>query len=191
MNSKFEKITEDKLCKFSESEFDSIDNHIAEIVGRNLFGNTMDYRMVLEESLIDCESPIEQLLSMELERIGLRNIFEYNPFIDVLDIEKQKRINLGSKNYRVDFFIPVVYYFKDKKIYRNLIIECDGYEFHQKTKQQVEKDNIRSRDLQKQGYEIIRFSGTEIYHKTYKCACEIRNIIISKMEKYFRGEDNG
>ena len=34
--------------------------------------------------------------------------------------------------------------------------------------------------LQKQGYEVIRFSGTEIWHKPYQCACEIRNIILSK-----------
>ena len=57
----------------------------------------------------------------------------------------------------------------------------------QKTKKQVENDNKRSRDLQEEGYEIIRFSGTEIYHKPRQCAENIKNIILSKC-KYIKDE---
>ena len=59
-------------------------------------------------------------------------------------------------------------------------IECDGYEFHQKTKQQVEYDNQRQRDLQNEGIEIIRFSGSEVWEKPYKCVQEVQKIILSK-----------
>ena len=38
----------------------------------------------------------------------------------------------------------------DKKI----LIECDGYEFHQKTKKQVENDNKREYDIKMLGYNI-------------------------------------
>ena len=68
------------------------------------------------------------------------------------------------------------------------VIECDGHEFHQKTKEQVERDNTRMRNLQKAGYEVIRFSGTEIWHRPYKCAKEVLNIILSKC-KYIKEED--
>lgn len=136
------------------------------------------------EAIYNCESPIEQLLAIEMERVGLRYINLYNPFIEIIDIEKQAEIKCGRKKYRVDFQIPVIY-----KNQKNLmfVIECDGYEFHQKTKKQVEYDNKRQRDLQKLGYEIIRFSGTEIWNDPYGCACEIKNIILSKCQ-YIKGD---
>ena len=51
--------------------------------------------------------------------------------------------------------------------------------------------NTRMRDLQKTGYEIIRFSGTEIWHRPYKCAEEILNIILSKCQYAKEEKHNG
>ena len=61
-------------------------------------------------------------------------------------------------------------------------IECDGYEFHQKTKEQIIYDNERERNLKKEGYEIIRFSGSEIISNPYKCVQDIIDIILSKCD---------
>ena len=73
-------------------------------------------------------------------------------------------------NYRVDFELIN---HKDKKI----IVECDGHEFHQKSKQQVEKDNQRERDLKKLGYEVVRFSGSEIFKDAEKCVKDLLDIL--------------
>ena len=51
----------------------------------------------------------------------------------------------------------------------------------------MERDNTRMRNLQKAGYEVVRFSGTEIWHRPYKCANEVLNIILSKC-KYIKEE---
>lgn len=172
----FKKITEENFEQFIE---DGYSEWITDSVESLLYPEICDYQLSLELSLIDCESPIEQLLALELERIGLENIYNFNPFIDVIGIQKQQEIKGKNKKYRVDFLIPVVYKNQENKCF---VIECDGYEFHQKTKKQVEEDNKRQRELQKLGYEVIRFSGTEIYHKPYQCAMEIKNIIMSKCE---------
>lgn len=169
----FKKITDDLYYE----EEGNVDKYLCEKVSTILSGNKADGGMRLEESLIGCESPIEQLLALELEWIGLKNINSYNPFVDVIEIEKQKEITCENKKYRVDFFIPVLYLNQENI---GVIVECDGHEFHQKTKEQVEKDNNRTRDLQKAGYEVIRFSGTEIWHRPYRCAMEVKNIILSK-----------
>ena len=169
---KFEKITEEM---YYDDNYNLYDN-LSQKVDIMIYGNCGDYRMMQEMALIDCESPIEQLLSLEMENLNLKFIREYNPYVDIVDIEKQVKIKCGKKSYRVDFLIPVIYKNRENKCF---IIECDGYEFHQKTKEQVEKDNIRQRDLQKEGYEVIRFSGTEIWHRPYDCAREILNIILS------------
>lgn len=177
----FKKITDDNFIDFIENGYNK---WIEDKVNTFLIGNSCEFDLSLKSSLIDCESPIEQLLSIELANIQLENINLYNPYIDVVAIEKQKELNVNGKKYRVDFLITVIYKNQEEKKY---VIECDGYEFHQKTKQQVENDNKRQRNLQKEGYEIIRFSGTEIYHKPYQCAIEIKNIILSNC-KYIKDE---
>lgn len=179
---KFKKITEDNFNDFIEETI--YNNWLCKRVETFLIGDISSNQVQLEESLINCESQIEQLLALELANIKLEEINIYNPYIDVIAIEKQKEINIKSKKYRVDFFIPVIYKRQEQKIF---IIECDGYEFHQKTKEQVEKDNERQRNLQEEGYEVIRFSGTEIYHKPYQCAMTIKNIILSRC-KYIKDE---
>lgn len=174
----FKKIKEDD---FYQEGFNLEKAVIPEVFSRiNL--NIDNYKQRIENSVIECESPIEQLLSIEMEKLNFKEIFMYNPFVDILEIEKQAKIKCGNKTYRADFLIPVVYYCSNGDFEKgiNFIIECDGYEFHQKTKEQVEKDNERHRNLQKAGYEIIRFSGTEIWHKPYRCACEILKIILLK-----------
>ena len=168
---KFIKITEDIYYDIDREE--NIKEFLVNKVSMHLIALSSDAEMTLEESLIDCESPIEQLLSLALEELSIVNIYKFNPFVDIVEIEKQKEIQCGNKKYRVDFFIPVIYKNQENKCF---VIECDGHEFHQKTKEQVEKDNTRTRELQKYGYEIIRFSGTEIWHRPYKCANEVLNI---------------
>lgn len=137
-------------------------------------------------SLVNCESPIEQLLSLALQENNIKKIGIFNPFVDVLSIENQKEIVINStEKIRVDFLITVMYKnqglsFRDSVV--SFVIECDGHEFHQKTKEQVEKDNIRTRQLQLQGYQVIRFSGSEIYKSPYKVAMDIIKAILSKCE---------
>lgn len=180
---RFLKITEDLYYDTDRLDRnEDISNYLVDRVSLHLLALSSDAEMIFEESLIDCESPIEQLLSLALENLNIKNIYKYNPFIDVVEIEKQKEIQCENKKYRVDFCIPVIYKNQENK---SFIIECDGHEFHQKTKEQVERDNTRMRDLQKQGYEVIRFSGTEIWHRPYKCASDILNIILSKC-KYIK-----
>ena len=177
----FIKITEENFDDFVEGDRQE---WLSERVYTFLMGNICGAECNLQESLIGCESPIEQLLALELEDLKLENICKFNPYIDVLGIEKQEEIETKHKKYRVDFLIPV-YYKNQGGI--NFVIECDGHDFHQKTKKQVEADNERQRDLQEEGFEVIRFSGTEIYHKPYQCALTIKNIILSKC-KYIKDE---
>lgn len=128
----------------------------------------------LKESLINCESPIEQMLALELANLKLYDAYLFNPNMNIIGVENQSQIKCNNIEYRVDFLIPVIFY---KKIYRCFIIECDGYEFHQKTKEQVKNDNIRQRNIEMSGYKVIRFSGTEIFNDSYKCALEVLDII--------------
>jgi len=168
----FVKITDEMFVK------GEISKYLCKNVEIQYKGNQSDFQYRLDEAILGCESPIEQLLAIEFETIDLMRVHNFNPFIDVIDIEKQSVIECNGNTYRVDFLIPVWY--PNQHAGKMFVVECDGHEFHQKTKEQVEKDNERTRNLQAAGYEVIRFSGTEIYHKAYKCAREVLKIILSK-----------
>jgi very-short-patch-repair endonuclease len=60
-----------------------------------------------------------------------------------------------------------------EKITRQLVVECDGHQFHEKTKEQVSRDKKRDRDLQTAGYKVFRFSGSEISNDPIACAYDV------------------
>ena len=109
-----------------------------------------------------CESSIERLFLETFDAIRTK---DRNTMFDYCLVPQ---VEIG--NYRVDFELIN---HKDKKI----IVECDGHEFHQKSKQQVEKDNQRERDLKKLGYEVVRFSGSEIFKDAEKCVEDLLDIL--------------
>jgi hypothetical protein len=55
-------------------------------------------------------------------------------------------------------------------------IECDGHEFHDRTKQQAAYDRARDRELLKHGIVTIRFTGSEIHHSIARCVADVYDI---------------
>jgi hypothetical protein len=51
-------------------------------------------------------------------------------------------------------------------------IECDGFEWHERTKQQAAADRARDRELLAIGLATIRFTGSEIHHYPDRCAAD-------------------
>lgn len=96
-----------------------------------------------------CESPIEQRLIFSLS-------FEL-----FLKVEPQIRL----ANYRADFGFPG----------RKIAVECDGHEYH-KTQEQRTHDARRDRVFTTEGWNVIRFTGSEINADPLKCAREIERI---------------
>lgn len=66
--------------------------------------------------------------------------------------------------YKVDFVL-----------YEKIVVEIDGHDSH-KTKEQRSKDYARERFLQKEGYTVVRFMGTEVFLDAKKCAIEAMGI---------------
>lgn len=58
-----------------------------------------------------------------------------------------------------------------------LVVECDGHEFHDRTKQQAAYDRSRDRELLRLGVHTIRFTGSEIHHSANRCASEVWALI--------------
>lgn len=85
------------------------------------------------------------------------------------DIEIRQQSSIGE--YRVDFEILVMDSRADK--YHYLVVECDGHDFHERTKEQAAKDHARDRSLTLDGYTVFRFTGSEIWADPVKCAHQV------------------
>lgn len=144
-----------------------------DIIGMNCFNGIPEIEK--------CQSPIEELYYIYLRY--LLDGFNFKEF----SIIPQFSIKSKNNNYKADFYITVsddflidnneqrTFYYREA----NLCVECDGHAFHEKTKQQAQRDKKRERDIISKGYKLIRFTGSEIYSDPKKCAIETIRILES------------
>lgn len=164
-----------------------------QIVASSLFENL---HSEFTDAFLLTESPIEQTMFLALWATGLRRrnvFFKCSKWLDGeirgvgrMDvphfiITPQHRIGA----YRVDFFVEFNNYeamydpnlerkFRSKLVSTStLIVECDGHEFHEKTKEQAQKDKSRDRELKKLDYKVFHYTGSEIWNDAFKCASEV------------------
>lgn len=52
---------------------------------------------------------------------------------------------------------------------RWLAVECDGHDFHERTKEQAKHDKSRDRYMLERGIRVMRFTGSEIWADPDKC----------------------
>lgn len=57
--------------------------------------------------------------------------------------------------------------------WRKLIVECDGHDFHERDKKQAKRDRSRDRWAADNGYDVYRFTGSEIHNNPMKCADQV------------------
>ena len=73
-------------------------------------------------------------------------------------------------DYATDFLLSVLR--ADGASVARLVVECDGHDFHERTKEQAARDRSRDRTLQARGITVMRFTGSELYRDPMKCVCE-------------------
>lgn len=159
-----------------------------------------------------CETPIERVLGWALkhDRTSERGVVEFMGKKTFEQIEEQTLNLQGFERmrlfctiscqaqvgpYRCDFICSVRTW-DHKKAPIRLVVECDGHDFHEKTKEQVARDKQRERYLTSDGCHILRFSGSEIWRDPLKCARSVydtldglhsraMNVVESIPEPYF------
>ena len=79
------------------------------------------------------------------------------------------------EGWRVDFLIHAWDFGRvtGRPQWRRLIVECDGHEFHERTKEQAERDRGRDREWQLRGYSVLRFPGSKLHADPLGCATQI------------------
>lgn len=119
----------------------------------------------------ETESPIEQLMYLGLTAMNSALERYYD-----IRFYPQCEIKLPDKTYRVDFLVAVI---MDGNL-KTLVVECDGHDFHEKTKSQAKKDKQRDRKLMAAGFHVMHFTGSEIHNNTNNCINEISKFLFGK-----------
>jgi len=115
-----------------------------------------------------CESPIEAIFAtafcLAANEYGAVHVGPPAPGRGLFSIQCQAPV----LSYRADFLICEN---RDPPSY--IVVECDGHDFHERTKEQAERDRRRDREMQSAGFRVFRFTGREIYRDAFKCADEV------------------
>lgn len=145
-------------------------------------------------SLVNDESPIEfilgQALFHELSNLYADRhcwLYSSSDFAaksqllqqrrDLLILVPQLSIN-GIGNVDFAIFAP------DISVQDPLVVlEADGYAFHQQTAEQAGEDRRRERVLQRLGLPLLRFTGTEIVRNKPEVAWEIAAFVHQKLSE--------
>lgn len=131
------------------------------------------YRSEWERRFGKSESPIEAMFLDAFCKLAVDHGYDVAKASKatawVIRIEPQK----WFEQYRVDFLISYPFFGKDLLI----VVECDGHQWHEKTKAQAKKDKSRDRALQSIGAKVFRFTGSEINGNPGTCAGEVLDVI--------------
>lgn len=91
--------------------------------------------------------------------------------------------------YRVDFLFGAMHDGRERPAL--YAVECDGHDFHEKTKEQAIRDKARDRALLAIGVKTVRFTGAEIWGDPMRCVDELMDLIVRESEQaheeWFKG----
>lgn len=132
-----------------------------------------------------CESPIEIMLGSAIMLGALLYDGTSKLGRPFFAIQAQKTMDLSAavvvvipqyewNGYRIDFAIC------SKNLDQPVFIECDGHDFHERTKEQAIRDRSKDRKIQEAGMAVLRFTGAEIYRDPGHCAYQVINFIGSR-----------
>lgn len=138
------------------------------------------YEERVRSHIDQCESPIEQLLlaalfvdhdCLEFDVIFMGKCEPNIRFSRDETIYVYQQAKVGE--YRADFLIHDCSVPEEIQAPRWMVVECDGHDFHERTKEQARHDKKRDRFFQSLGFKVLRFTGSELWADAKQCAEEV------------------
>ena len=157
------------IQEFNQKAIKKLEPSVIYFLNGLIEGITCDFLSIID----DCESPIEKLFGLALKAMDQQfQLLTNGNFY----METQYNIKCGLKIFRADFYVWAKINDKILKI----VVECDGHDFHERTKEQALRDKKRDRALLIHGYYVIHFTGKEIMDNPHYCVNELMSFILSR-----------
>jgi len=136
------------------------------------------YRGIIDTLTPMCGSEIEILLGAAVTaslRFNFPDVSVLCPFGDIGKWQDKRCMMIVPQylfeNYRIDF--ALIGNRPNDNFRKMMFIECDGHDFHERTKDQAARDRKKDRDIQIAGVPLLRFTGSEIFRDPFECVVQI------------------
>lgn len=148
-------------------------DEMAEIARDNFFQNHVD---MIQDGVT--ESPIEDIFHAAIELMCRRCAVPYNP--EPCEVggsaHRSQGLAVGPQakigKYRVDFLLTWIGVRHGEVVKNCVVIELDGHDFHERTKSERSYEKRRDREMQRLGYPVLRFTGSDVVADPYRVAHE-------------------
>ena len=155
----------------------------------------MDSIVGIEESILECndngcKSPIESVLATAIQLTNIQDCANgADPIYKIVDAKTSEELKSISGNfldrvvisrqipigkYKVDFLAVSTFFAGGAQATFMVVVECDGHDWHEKTKEQAAHDKARDRYFSINGYGVLRFTGSEIWDDANSCVEDIK-----------------
>ncbi|GAB1268124.1 hypothetical protein NBRC116493_13770 [Aurantivibrio infirmus] len=91
------------------------------------------------------------------------------------------------KNYRADFLLVLTRWNHETgqtDTIEEMVVEVDGHDYHERTKEQAKRDRSRDRSMTASGLTVFRFTGSELFNQMEESIAEIHVHLIGKVWQY-------
>ena len=179
---------EKEFLELQVDNYDKLCHKAKEIIFEGIITGKGGIRAIYQSlGIVDCVTqitPIEQILYFA--------VLLYKDIPEMFVVCPQKEIECNNHIYKADFYIEMIKSNKniDKfiKLTHPIVIECDGYDYHS-SKEQMQYDYNRENNLKLSGYNVIRFTGSQIYSQPKRCVEIIeQNILNALTNKEYKEE---
>lgn len=84
--------------------------------------------------------------------------------------------------YTADFAITVRFPLKtEPSDFINVVVECDGHDYHERTKEQAAHDKKRDIEMTMLGWSVVRFTGSQIHKDAAGCANGVLELVSKRV----------
>lgn len=183
---------------------DEINTKIEAIIEGRLQDFRVDLAHAASTAWNNAESPIEHLMAVRLLTMScgygpyrvLNTFWEWGSpedgpggglHLDVFEIGIVPQWKAGD--YRADFLVLLAIPNRRGGLaIRRYVIECDGHEFHEKTKEQAQRDKARDRFFASIGARVFRYTGSEIFRNAGDLLRDLETAMANDIQAAFREE---
>ena len=135
---------------------------------------------VMRYWLKDCESPIEVVMGAALFRAA-----ELRDSLDGSTWRVLPQWQVLSGKYRVDFLVKPWWEPEEGPPVQPIAVECDGHDFHERTKEQAARDKRRDRAFVASGIRVMRFTGSEVLSDPMACAQQVIDVFEREWSQWY------
>jgi very-short-patch-repair endonuclease len=96
-------------------------------------------------------------------------------------------VHYWDENWSMHHEWPVLIYKADLVLVAPsflIVIECDGHDYHERTKEQAAHDRKRDRAMTEAGIVVLRFTGSEIWKNPFSCAEQVLALALSLQVRF-------